>query len=334
MTSDVIPYVSLVAVGQNDDYGGNLVGRVQNFLDALFELGPRRGADLELVFVEWNPPAEKPSLASELRWPEPLPFPVRFIDVPREEHERLPNADVMPVFEFIAKNVGIRRARGEYVLATNADSLFTPAVIDVLARRELEPDSFYRVDRFDVRAPLPEGTVRKKLAFCRRHIWRVHELGRTVTFDRPPGWWRSRPRPLRRALLAMPDKRADHDSPEARVHTNASGDFLLMHRDRWHELRAYPEFPTGGAFIDGYACIMAAAAGLEQRVLGGWCRIYHQEHARAIDWSNIEANTWPLVDYDTYRRDGQEMLAAGKPMILNDANWGLGDVELAETAPG
>ena len=192
------PYVSLVAVGQNADYGGNFVGRMQNFLDVLFELGARRRAALELVFVEWNPPPGKPSLASVLRWPEPLPFPVRFVEVPPEVHERLPNGDVMPIFEFIAKNVGIRRARGEFVLATNPDNVFAPAVIDVFARRELASDSFYRVDRFDVREPLPEGSVRKRLAFCRTHIWRVNELGRTVTFDRPPGWWASRPRQLQR----------------------------------------------------------------------------------------------------------------------------------------
>jgi hypothetical protein len=326
------PYVSLVAVGQNVDYGGNFVGRVQNFLDVLFELAARRGVDLELVLVEWNPPLDKPSLANVLRWPERLPFPVRILEVPVEEHEHLPNADVIPVFEYVGKNVGIRRARGEYVLATNPDNLFTPAIIDVFARRDLEPDSFYRVDRFDVRAPLPEGSVRKKLAFCRTHIWRVNELGRSVVFERAPGWWASRPRQLQRILRARTEKRAADDAPESRIHTNASGDFLLMHRERWRELRGYPELPTAG-HIDGYGCVMAAAAGFEQRILGGWCRIYHQEHARAIDWSNLEASPWPLTSYETFRRDAEEMLTAGRPKVFNDADWGLADVELAESAP-
>lgn len=330
--SEVRPYVSLVAVGHNGDYGGNFVERMQNFLDVLFELAARRRADLELILVEWNPPAGKPSLASVLRWPEPLPFPVRFVEVPAEVHERLPNADTIPVFEFIAKNVGIRRARGEFVLATNPDNVFEPAIIDVFARRKLESDSFYRVDRLDVRAPLPEGTVRERLAFCRRHIWRVNELGRSVVFDRPPGWWASRPGQLRRTLLARTEERAAEDAPESRVHTNASGDFLLMHRERWRELRGFPELTTG-AHIDGYMCVMAAAAGLKQRILDGWCRIYHQEHARAIDWSNLEATTWPLTDYGMFYRDAREMLTSGRPKIFNDPDWGLADVELVETAP-
>jgi hypothetical protein len=326
------PYVSIVAMGQNADYGGDFVGRVQNFLDVLLELGPSRGADLELVFVEWNPPAERPHLASVLRWPERLPFPVRFVEVPAVLHDRLPNADVMPVFEYIAKNAGIRRARGEFVLATNPDNLFEMAVIDVLAGRELEPGTFYRVERFDIRAPLPTGSVREKLSFCRRHIWRVHELGRTVTFERPPGSWAARPRQLRRTLLARAEERANDDAPESRIHTNAAGDFLLMHRDRWHHLRGYPELPTGG-HIDAYGCVMAAAAGMRQRVLDGWCRIYHQEHPRAMEWSNLEAAKWPLTDYETFRRDALAMLEAGRPKIFNDADWGLGDVELVETSP-
>src|SRR5687768_7007655 len=106
--SEMNPYVTLVVACQNAGYGGNFAGRMQNFLDVLFELGVERGADLELVVVEWNTPAGRPGLASVLRWPERLPFPVRFFEVPPEEHQRFPNADVMPIFEFIAKNVGIR----------------------------------------------------------------------------------------------------------------------------------------------------------------------------------------------------------------------------------
>jgi hypothetical protein len=305
---------------------------MQNFLDVLLELGPRHGADLELVVVEWNTPAERPSLASVLRWPERLPFPVRFIDVPPEEHARLPKSDAMSFFEFIGKNVGIRRARGDFVLATNPDNLFEPAILDLFAKRRLASDTFYRVNRIDVRDPVPDGTVDEMLAFCRRHIWRVNELGRSVDFDTPPGWSSSQPSQLRRALRADATKRAAPGQPESRIHTNASGDFLLMHRERWHELRGYPEFRTAG-HTDSYACVMAAAAGLKQHILDGWCRIYHQEHARAVDWSNVEASKLPVTDMKTFYADAREMLESGRPKVFNDARWGLADVELAESAP-
>ena len=90
---------------------------------------------------------------------------------------------------------------------------------------------------------------------------------------------------------------------------------------------------TPRGHIDGYGCVMAAAAGLKQRILDGWCRIYHQEHPRAIDWSNLEATSWPLTDYETFRRDAREMLTSGRPKVFNDPDWGLADVELVETAP-
>ena len=322
---DVTPYVSIVFCGQKADYGGDFAVRMQNFLDVLFELGSRRGASFEFVLVEWNRPGGKPPLESALRWPEPLPFPVRVIEVPPEVHQHLPKAQEMEFFEWNAKNVGIRRAHGEFVLATNPDSLFEPAVVDVLAGRKLSADSFYRVDRFDIRAPIPGGFVAERLEFCRANIWRVNELGRSVVFDDPPGRWASRPRQLRRALAARSEERASEDRPEAWIHCNASGEFLLMHRERWHDLRGYPELPSPG-HMDSYACVMATAAGMKQRVLRGWCRIYHQEHPRAVEWATGDATSPQSVSHEQFLRDAGEMLAAGRPKIFNSVRWGLADL--------
>jgi hypothetical protein len=304
---------------------------MQNFLDVLFELGARRRARFELVLVEWNRPAGSPPLESALRWPEPLPFPVRVIEVPPEIHRRMPNADQMDFFEYTAKNVGIRRAHGEFVLATNPDNLFEPAVIDVLAGGELSTDSFYRVDRFDIRSPIPNGSVEERLEFCRANIWRVNAVGRSIVFDRPPGRWISRPRVLRRATNRYSEETGGRNTPETWIHCNASGDFLLMHREHWHRLRGYPELPSSG-MLDSYGCVMAVAAGMEQRVLRGSCRIYHQEHHRAAEWAMGEIPQ-QSVSYEQFLRDADEMLAAGRPKIFNSARWGLADFELDERRP-
>jgi hypothetical protein len=306
---------------------------MQNFLDVLFELGSRRRASFEFVLVEWNRPASNPPLESVLRWPQPLPFPVRIIEVPAEVHQRLPKAEEMQFFEWIAKNVGIRRAQGEFVLATNPDSLFESAVVDFLARHTLSDDSFYRVDRYDIRSPVPAGTVDERLQFCRANIWRVNGLGRSVVFDHPPGRWASRPRQLRRAMAPPSEKQeAREPAPEAWIHCNASGEFLLMHRERWHDLRGYPELPSPG-HMDSYACVMATAAGMQQRVLGGWCRIYHQEHSRAVEWATPDATSPSSVSYEQFLRDARAMLAAGRPKVFNSVRWGLADLDLLERAP-
>ena len=62
------PYLSVVATARNDDHGANLLRRVQTFLNALIAQTERRKLPLELVLVDWNPPAGRPPLAEVLQW--------------------------------------------------------------------------------------------------------------------------------------------------------------------------------------------------------------------------------------------------------------------------
>ena len=119
-------HLSVVATSRNDNHGGFLTQRMQHFTDGLIAQCKRHRLRAELIMVEWNPPAERRPLAEELAWPQDCgPVDVRIITVPRELHARLPHGDKLPLYQMIAKNVGIRRARGRFVLATNIDILFS-----------------------------------------------------------------------------------------------------------------------------------------------------------------------------------------------------------------
>jgi len=109
----------------NDDHGGNLLGRMQVFVDAWINQAKRHNLSSELIIVEWNPPAGRERLAKALRWPiDTGPCQVRIIEVPPEVHARYQQAAALPCTKMIAKNVGIRRARGEFILSTNIDIVF------------------------------------------------------------------------------------------------------------------------------------------------------------------------------------------------------------------
>src|SRR6187401_568720 len=54
--------------------------------------------------------------------------------------------------EFIAKNVGIRRARGSFLLTTNTDIFLSRGVIARLASRSLERGILYRATRYDLKS--------------------------------------------------------------------------------------------------------------------------------------------------------------------------------------
>jgi hypothetical protein len=174
--NDFRPYLSVVVTARNDDHGGNLLGRMQTFVNALLAQAKRHAVPLELLVVDWNPPPEKPPLSEALRWPADLgPAEVRFIEVPPALHHTLPHAAALPLYQMIAKNVGIRRARGQFVLATNIDVLFSHELFELFAQRRLEPGWMYRIDRHDAMQDVPvDAPIDEQLRYCETHLIRVN----------------------------------------------------------------------------------------------------------------------------------------------------------------
>jgi len=70
--------------------------------------------------------------------------------------------------------VGIRRARGRYVLATNVDILLDDETI-IYLRDRLTPGTVLRVDRYDVPGDLNNGvSFDRVLAECRRRFFQIN----------------------------------------------------------------------------------------------------------------------------------------------------------------
>jgi hypothetical protein len=180
------PYLTFAVAARNDNYGGNFLHRMQVFVNVLLTLWEKYNLNAELIIVEWNPPDDSPRLKDALTWPQCIkPGTIRFIEVPNEIHHRLPNSDRMPMFEYIAKNVGIRRAKGEYVLATNPDLIYSEALVRFLSSEVLSIDCFYRIDRYDVAELGPlDLSVEEQLKFCAKHTFRVATINGTVHIDK------------------------------------------------------------------------------------------------------------------------------------------------------
>jgi len=320
------PKISFVVAARNDNYGGDFLHRMQVFVNCLFALWRRYDLNGELIIVEWNPPEGAPRLAQALSWPPwTPPDRVRIIEVPAALHRRLPNSDRIAVFEYIAKNVGVRRANGQYVLATNADIVFSQELIKFLASENLSPHCFYRIDRYDVGAPVPlDRPVDEQLRFCAERSVCVHSRIGNIPL-----------RPLARRSFNIYRGYLKKLWPKEairwfmtkfvfKIHTGAPGDFTLMAKTSWHALRGYPELASQ-RHVDSYLCSMAKSSGLSQVVLKRPLRIYHQDH------DCTEMARRPATDYELYWRDTRAMLEFQKPVILNDETWGLGGQELPET---
>jgi predicted O-methyltransferase YrrM len=307
------PYISLVVTTRNDDHGGNMANRFQIFMDHLNEMANRHQLPMELIVVEWNPDPARDPLAKAMNWPVSSWLRTRIVTVPPEVHAMHEHHDKFPLFQMIAKNVGVRRACGEFILATNVDLVFSDELFSFLARRELNHACSYRIDRHDIAATeIPTRfSWRKRLAFCEQNLLRVQ--GQFGSYD-----WGTTP---------------PQGDPE-RLHTNACGDFTLLSREMWFRLKGYPEFHLWSIFIDGLLLHAAAAIGLRQIVLQEPCRIYHIEHD--LGWAKTQApiSVRPSLDYSTqYLPLCSSMLTSGKPLNINNDNWGLADMKLNETIP-
>ena len=175
LDSTAEPYISVVLTTRNDDHGGDPLKRLQAFVNSFDEQCRRTRLDAEVIIVEWNPSPERPAVDTLLKLPDPCFCTYRFIEVPPTIHQRLRYGDVLPLFQMIGKNVGIRRARGRFVLATNIDIIFSNELVEYLASRQLQPGHLYRVDRHDIQSNLPiDAPLETQMDYCASHHLRVH----------------------------------------------------------------------------------------------------------------------------------------------------------------
>lgn len=136
------PCVTAVVVGRNDDYMSDFRER----LHATIEWNMRHLID-EVIFVEWNPPADRTLLAHDLtkRFPS-----LRAYVVPSEVHDRVCENTSVKLLEYHAKNVGIRRARTPWIMTTNADAALGLDMVDKILTTPLEPEIAWTAQRADV----------------------------------------------------------------------------------------------------------------------------------------------------------------------------------------
>lgn len=360
MTGD--PYLSVVVTSRNDDHGGDMTRRMNIFIDGLVSQSRAFGIPAELIMVEWNPPPDRPPLAEALAWPaERGGVDLRVITVPPELHARHKFAHALPLYQMIAKNVGIRRARGAFVMATNVDIIFSDALMRHIAARRLKKGRMYRVDRYDIKADVPTVAPHaERLNFCEdRANWlRVCRRAGTenlldgshdTIFPNHFGLWlraqyaRFFPKAAsRRYNMSAQQAREFFEFHRAigRLHTNACGDFTMLAREDWHRLRGYAEYEMYSFHIDSLFCHAAVADGVKEVYLNGPRRIFHLEHSSGSGytpdnqdqlWQRLERAKIPRMS-DAELWDTVQALRAGRRgTVFAPETWGLGEHELAET---
>ena len=360
------PFLSVVVVSRNDDHGGNLLQRMQLFVSGWLEQSKRHNLSSELVIVEWNPLPDRPRLAEVLSWPDGNgPCTVRIIEVPPEIHQQHNHADQLPVFQMIGKNVGIRRARGRFILATNIDILFSDELVQYIASHQLDPDRMYRIDRYDVPSDIPEEVpIDEQLDYCKKHILRINKRQKTEILDKGSQAAEQSASVFGAFLKRLKNIKTVNDvfllfkytflyiSNTAYLkilrpiiygrllHTNACGDFTMMAREHWLALRGNAEFEMYSLHLDGLMCAVAHFSGVREQIIPDPMRIYHIEHAPGSGWApglgaklldeRLKKAGISQLTYKEYLKYLRRIRWHRGPTIFNDDNWGLWQKSLRE----
>jgi SAM-dependent methyltransferase len=271
------PYLSIVLSGRNDDFGGDFTGRLFRALDFNHRELAARGVPHEIIFCEWAPIEGRPWMAELLadRFPDLVPDGLISYVADRAYHDAYSQNPRLRFQEFIAKNVGIRRSRGEYVLTTNAGVYLGRGLLDAFARRALSPGTLYRARRID----LKEAIGSQALAFDALEDPRNQD---SVNAIAPP------------------------------LYSNASGDFLLLDRASYSALRGFNEVSrVARVHVDFMFCLKAYAGGLPLVPLQG--DVYHvgrgtlvsqpayyRLHPEKAPWGNVRRQHAVVYENDDH----------------------------------
>ena len=122
-----------------------------------------------------------------------------------------------------------------------------------------------------------------------------------------------------------------------KLHTNACGDFTMLAKEKWFELRGYPELEIFSFNIDSIILQMAYEDGLREKILKDPLRMYHMEHDSG--WTpessgnllnRLKETGIPFLSYEKFVRLASKMHRRKNPMVSNKEGWGLGSETLPE----
>ncbi len=125
------------------------------------------------------------------------------------------------------------------------------------------------------------------------------------------------------------------------LHTNGCGDFTMLAREHWFDLRGYPELDAFSMNIDSVLCWAAHHGGAREQVLPA--RIFHIEHGTGSGWTpegeqklyqRIQAKGLPWLDFQTVLDWARAMNRFDVPLIFNHSDWGMEGETLPEVTPG
>ena len=131
-------YISFIVATRNDDHGENMKQKI-NFCRFMVKKIKEFNLNAELIIVEWNPNLKEKPLKDVIKISDNENFKrIKIITVDKKLHDTFDSSDKLNFYQMAAKNVGIRRSDGEFILCTNIDIIFSDKMYAFLAKENLK----------------------------------------------------------------------------------------------------------------------------------------------------------------------------------------------------
>jgi len=232
---------SIVVLAKNDNYGNNLTHRAKMSINSMVE-----NFD-EVIVVDWKT-RNRNTLLSTIIDDVPHLNKIKSIEVSNELlKEKYPNLYQWNILEAIGRNIGIRRATGDWIASSNIDIVTTPLDIS-----QLNTSEFYTTSRKDVEENFHLGQTDYQV--LKNHLWEnQNNYLDKPQIDSPTDKW---------SLVVC------------------CGDFQIGHRDIWHKIKGFEESVLYGCGID--TNIMKKASSYAQIKILPY-NVFHLNHGKSGD---------------------------------------------------
>ncbi|KAH8553404.1 hypothetical protein BGW37DRAFT_485590 [Umbelopsis sp. PMI_123] len=302
--SEPSAYLSIVIVTRMDDYAGNQFHRFQNFINSAYLLAEHTKENIELLIIEWNPPESTRRVYDVLRFRRSKYLNYRIIAVPKALHNVIPNVGNAPLHEFEGKNLGIRFARGEYIVCTNQDDIWSINFHNAIKSHFFRKGVIYlqHQDRHNIHDDLPPSIVRLP-------VYPDDDTLYNACVPKPQDWGNFKA-----------DDPIEVNLDNILQVADQAGDFTLAHRDTWRFARGYRE--TGGvAWVDiEFVCTAAWTLDLQVQYITDTFAC-HQDHP------NIWEQT-PERHTNNSNIDMGEIMRKEKVYLNDNDKWGMQEIDI------
>lgn len=282
--------ITAVIVSRNDNYGGHLNERATYCFNSAIETYD------EIIYIDWNSPTH--SLLYDIK--NNINFKGNFkhmvITPEVASHLTKYDPDAQKCCEVLARNIGLRRATGDWVVSTNIDIIHPKREKLEEQIKSLDQNTFYTISRRDINWDTIKEFHSGEIKFQE---------------------WRS----LRDYLYSGIEERYFEEktiSGDGYSLINCCGDFQIAPRYIWEEIKGMEEELIYSLYADTNVQKKAVMHGFKLKALYEPA-LFHIEHGRGgggfLDGINKKTNN-PYKAI-TYQKE-----------TSNLDSWGFGDVEI------